>query len=188
MVALREQNQPSRPKIEGTIRLQAGSRTYQMSLSRAFRLAHSLLRGREYKVAGKLLEALLRNGGPGPRTSILLAYCKAGEHDYAACNALLKEILTGEQESTIDRLQAAFVFNSVGMRSDAVRELTRVAHERSDLPTTWLLLGDLFAAAGKMKKAALCWMQAIRRDQAGGWVARAAREELGRLKKPQPPP
>jgi hypothetical protein len=187
VVAFHDENRQFKPNVERTIRLRIGPRTYDLSLSRAYRLAHSLLRGKEYKAAGKVLDALIQNDGPRQRTAILLAYCKAGEHDYAACNALLQKIFVNGQEPTLHRLQAAFVFNSVGMRPDAVQELTHVVNERNDLPTTCLLLGDLLAAAGKIKKAALCWTLAIRRDQANGWVACAAREELYKLKRHQPP-
>jgi tetratricopeptide (TPR) repeat protein len=163
------------------VRLQAGTRTYSLSLERAFAAAHSLLKSREYEAAIRVLEAIARSGNNGARIDIMLACCKAGIKDYTSCNALLHRVFSGESQSTADQVQAAFVYDTLGMRNDAARELTVAVDERPDLPSLSLLLGDLMAALGKASKAALYWQLAMKRDEDSGLVANAAKEELKKL-------
>jgi hypothetical protein len=165
------------------VRLQTGPRVYDLTLVRAFALAHSLLKSKEFKSAIKVLEAIALTGKYDARTRIMLACCKANIHDYEACNNLLKQVFPEDTTAAIDRLQAAFVFDTVGMRWDAARELVELVNERPDLPSLCLLLGDLLASLGNSRKAAKCWQLAMKRDKNGGLVANAAKEEIAQLVK-----
>jgi len=163
------------------MRLQAGPNTHHLSLKRAYALAHSLLKSKEYAAAIKILEAISLSGNYASRMALMLARCKAGMKDYQACNTLLHEVFPENGTANIDRLQAAFVFDGVGMRWDAARELVQVVNERPDLPSLCLILGDLLASLGNTRKAAKCWQLAMKRDTNGGLVANAAKEEIVKL-------
>jgi len=113
----------------------------------------------------------------------MLANCQVGMQNHAACHELLKGAFEGENSPLVEDLQAAFVYHKLGMESDAVREMLKVVERYEGLPTACLLLGDLFAAKGKKKKAAHCWELAVKRDRPDGAVALAARKQLDTLVK-----
>ena len=163
------------------VQLQIGLKTHHISLKRAYALAHSLLKSKEYEAATKILDAIALSDDYVARTAIMRARCKVGMKDYEACKILLQELIPEDKSSAVDRLQAAFVYDAVGMRLDAARELLGVVNERTDLPSLCLLMGDLFASLGKTHKAILCWQLAMKRDTNGGLVANAAKEELAKL-------
>jgi lipopolysaccharide biosynthesis regulator YciM len=146
-------------------------------------LAHTLFRKKEYAAAAKVLKALARADPSHPRTAILLACCQAALSNFAGSHDLLAQAFPGENRSVATRLHEAFIFHRVGMTGDTVEELTVVANQRKDLAVVCLLLGDVFAAAGKQRKAAVCWRLAVQRDGGKGAVAKAARGELKKLKK-----
>jgi predicted negative regulator of RcsB-dependent stress response len=160
------------------VQLQVGSKIHHINLKRAYALAHSLLKSKEYEAAIKILEAISFSDHYASRTAIMRARCKVGMKEYQACKTLLQELIPEDKSSVVDRLQAAFVFDAVGMRWDAAQELVDVVNERKDLPSLCLLMGDLFASLGKTRKAVACWQLAMKRDTNGGLVANAAKEEL----------
>lgn len=176
------QNVSAQHKQNG-IRLQTGDKTFIVSPRHAYAMAHTLFRTKRYEAAAKLLKAVASKGNEGPRISILLACCKAGMKDYAGCNDLLHKLFDTENEPVAESLQAAFIFDSVGMQGDAIRELLKVADEHPELPTVCLLLGDLMAAIGNTNKAAKCWRLAAKRDQDRGFVAQAAKKSLAEILK-----
>jgi tetratricopeptide (TPR) repeat protein len=163
------------------IRLQSGDKALLITAEQAYTMAHALLRTRRYEAAVKLLEAVASTGQANPRVNILLACCKAGMKDYTGCNELLHKVLDTDNETVAESLQAAFIFDRVGMKKDAIRELLQVADDHPELPTVCLLLGDLMAAIGNEKNAAKCWRLAAKRDQERGFVAQAAKNSLSKL-------
>lgn len=163
------------------VHVRVGAKTYKLSLPRAFLVAHEFMRSKHYEAASRVCEALVQSGALGPRAAILLARCRAGLKDYSACNELLRTALAAADIPTADALHTAFVYANLGMRSEAIRELARVAHDRPDLPTVCLLLGDVFATLGEKDQAGRCWRLAIQRDTRNGSVARAAQKGLSSL-------
>jgi predicted negative regulator of RcsB-dependent stress response len=163
------------------VRLQIGSKTHHVSLKRAYALAHSLLKSKENEAATRILDAIAIAGRYASRTALMRARCKVGMKDYDACKTLLQKLIPEDKSHIVDQLQAAFVYDALGMRLDAARELVGVVNERTDLPSLCLLMGDLFASLGKTHKAILCWQLAMKRDTNGGLVANAAKEELVKL-------
>jgi hypothetical protein len=165
------------------VHLQIGPKTYSLSLSKAFSVAHEFMCRKNYTAASQVCEALVQSGSLGPRATIMLACCKAGLKDYFSCNELLRSLFAAQDTPVAEGLHTAFVYGRLGMRSDAIRELAKVADDRPDLPTVCLLLGDLFAAVGHNDKAVQCWRLAIQRDQRDGSVAREAQKGLSILLK-----
>jgi tetratricopeptide (TPR) repeat protein len=179
-----EMNNPERISAQNDqkmIRLQSGDKKLLITAEQAYTMAHNLLRSRRYEAAAELLEAVASTGEANPRVNILLACCKAGMKDYMGCNELLHKVLDADNEKAAESLQAAFIFDRVGMKKDAIRELLQVADDHPELPTVCLLLGDLMAAIGNEKNAAKCWRLAAKRDQERGYVARAAKNSLSKL-------
>lgn len=118
----------------------------------------------------------------------MLACCKAGLNRYSSCNKLLRTLFAAEGSPVAERLHTAFVYRNLGLRADAIRELTQVAQNRPDLPTVCLLLGDLYEAIGQKQRAIQCWRLAIQRDDPGGAVALVARQGLSALARQGQPP
>lgn len=165
------------------IKLRSGSKTFVVGPERALSLAHALLKAKKYGLAARICEGVL-DGGSKPRgATILLACCKAGLQDYAACNQILQGIFADGKTHLAERLQAALVFQSLGMMPDAVSELVAVVDEVPDLSIIWLLLGDLYVAKADHGKAVTCWRLAAERDVRGGPVALAAVRELAQISK-----
>jgi predicted Zn-dependent protease len=163
------------------VRLQTGARSIDLSLSKAYALAHSMLKSKEYKAAAKILEAVLFDENNNAITAVMLACCKAGMRNFAECNALLHKVFSRENESTVDRLQAAIVYSTLGISIDAPQELDQIVEKHQDLPSLCLLIGDLLASEGHHRKAAFYWQMAVERDKNDGPVAAIAKVELSKL-------
>jgi tetratricopeptide (TPR) repeat protein len=163
------------------LKLRIGPNTYSLGREKALSLAHVLLKAKKYDLAARICEVVLGWDTDAPQPAILLACCKAGLQDYAACNRILQAVFTRDKERLVEHLQAALVYHNLGMTPDAVTELVAVADELPDLPMIWLLLGDEYVALGDRRKAGLCLRLAIDRDARGGPIALAARRQLTRL-------
>jgi len=158
--------------------LRFGEKRRNISPDHALALAHSLLRAKKYDCAAKICEVVTRCECEDPRAAILLACCRAGLKEYAVCNQILREVFSGDKAPLAERLQAAFVYDNLGMERDAARELTAIVDEDPNRPMVWLLLGDELHLLGMDEKAALCWQLAIDRDRKEGPAALAAKQEL----------
>jgi thioredoxin-like negative regulator of GroEL len=174
---------PRRGDSPRTYNFRFRGKAYQLTFEQAFGFGHTLLEGGHAQDAAKLFTALAKVPNRGPRAKIMLAQCQAALDNYAACHEILAAALQGEDQPVAEDLQAAFVYHKLGMEGDAVREVAKVVNKYKNLPTACLVLGDLFAAAGRTDKAVRCWKLAIRRDRRGGGVALTARQQLDRLDK-----
>ena len=155
----------------------------ELTYEQAFSLGHSLLQAKQCKRARDVFAVLARTPGRGSRAKLMLARSEAEIDNFSACAEILHTIFQGENEPVAASLQGAFVFHTIGLREDAIREMLKVVNEHPDVPTPCLFLGDLFREVGKMSKASRCWKLAIKRDRRGGSVAIAARKELDQLAK-----
>ena len=161
---------------EHHLNIRAAGKKYSLDFRQAFRFGYTLLRTRKFKDAASVFEAMTHLGGHDYLATIMLAYCKAGLKDYAASNALLCQVFADDEKSKADQLHTAFVYLSVGMWTDAIEELTKLARQCPDLPAICLLLGDVLASQGRRTKAILCWRLAVARDHDDGAVAAVARQ------------
>jgi thioredoxin-like negative regulator of GroEL len=181
------QNSDRRLKIsagkDGTFLVQRGHNKQELTFDQVFSLGHSFFHAGDYQPAHDLFAVLSRIRGRGPRAKIMLARCKAELDSFEKCEEILHTIFRGEQEPIAEEFQAAFVFHTMGLREEAIRELVKLVKEYPDLPSACLFLGDLFQHAGKPDKAAYCWKLAVRRDCSGGAIATTAKKQLARLAK-----
>jgi hypothetical protein len=166
-----------------SVYLQVGPKSYNLSVSKAFSTAHEFFCRKKYGPASQICEALVQSESLGPQAAILLACCKVRLKDYSSCSEVLRTIFGANDTAVAEGLHTAFVYGALGMRSDAIRELAKIADDRPDLPTLYLLLGDLLIAAGQKDKAARCWQLAVQRDPRGGPIAREAQRGLSILLK-----
>lgn len=160
-----------------------GGQRHELTYEQAFAFGHSLIQGGHVAEADKIFRELAKVVDRGPRARIMLARCRAELEDFETCEKILQFLFKGEDEPVAEELQAAFVFHKIGMRSDAIRAMAKVVEGFQNLPTACLLLGDLFASAGKVEKATYCWNLAIQRDRKGGAVSLTASRQLAGLKK-----
>lgn len=170
-------------KSDGEFALKFGRKRRDLTFQEAFAFGHSCLKAKEYAAASQIFEALLQVRSSDRRTKILLARSEAGRDHYEACQGLLQSAFEGEEDPIAEDLHNAFVFYKFGMRSEAIHELAKIVRGHPNLPSACLVLGDAFAAAGKIDKAVSCWQLAIQRDEQGGSVATAAKGQLLSLKK-----
>jgi predicted Zn-dependent protease len=163
---------------EYRLNVNAGGKTYSLDFRQAFHFGYALARTRTFKEAVKVFQALRQSQNADDVATIMLAYCKAGLHNYRECSALLGEVLAHEEKTRLERLHTAFVYLSVGMWDDAIDELTELAREHPSVPVIYLLLGDVLALRGRRVKAILCWRLAAARDRKDGAVAATAKRLL----------
>lgn len=161
-------------------------KTYNVDFQQAFRVGYALARTGRYEDAVRLFEALAHSESPNRAAKILLAFCKAGLKDFRASSVLLSAAFSDDERAEADQLHAAFVFLSVGMWADGIKELAKLARRFPDLAAVCLLLGDALLARGKRTKAIMCWRLAAARDHDGGSVATVARHLISSHLKPRP--
>ena len=153
----------------------------ELTFQQAFSFGHSYLQAGHYHQAEDVFSALAEINGRGPK--IMLARCKAEVEGFDACNDILHAIFAGENEPIAGKLQGAFVFHTMCMRDDAIREMVEFVQRHPDFPIAFLYLGDLYLENGDYNKAAHCWKLAVKQDRRGGAVAVAARKQLAQLVK-----
>ena len=158
-----------------------GRKKAELTYEEVFVLGHSLFQTGKYGLARDVFGGLAKIGGRGPRAKIMLARCKAEIESFDTCNEILQGIFEGADSAVAEELQGAFVFHTMGMQDDAIREMVKVVKEYPDFPTAFLYLGDLYLEKGNDARAAYCWKIAVKRDRKGGAVAVAARKQLAKL-------
>lgn len=168
---------------DGTLIVERNGKRAALNYQEVFGLGHSLFLAHKYHAAQDVFAQLSKIRGHGPRAKVMLARCKAELESFEACRDLLQSIFDGDQEQIAEDLQGAFVFHTIGLNDDAIRELVKVIKNYPDFPTALLYLGDLYLEKGNREKAEFCWKLAVKRDRKGGAVALAARKQLARLKK-----
>lgn len=168
---------------DGTFTLEVGAKSHGLTFEQMFSYAHSCLNAKKYATASQILKVLGQARNADRQVKIMLAHCAACVDRYDTCQEMLKAAFGGKDDAIVEKLHAAFVYESVRMQSAAIGELTSVITDFRDLPTACLILGDLFARVGKTNKATSCWKLAVKRDQPGGSVAVAAKTQLARLRK-----
>jgi tetratricopeptide (TPR) repeat protein len=166
---------------EKRIRMVVGSKTREVSLDGALSYAYWLIKAGHYGPAATICAPVIQFASHAARAAILLARCEAGLRNYAASDRILHSRFATQDAPLAEELQAAFVYDSLGLHRDAVHELAAVAQAHPDLPTVCLLLGDWYARLGYRDRAIACWKAAIQRDRQNGSAAQAALGELARL-------
>ena len=157
----------SSPTTQGpAVALRAGRRVYQLGLEQAISLAHALVHAKQYEVASRIGEALLRGNVRDPRVKILLAAAKAGLKEYLQCNRIIQAVFQEESKRLDQRLHAVLASRKPAFRAERICALQALADQDQSLVTICLLLADLLESLGEKKQAALCWRLALQGAEA----------------------
>jgi hypothetical protein len=157
-----------------------GEKTHEVTFPQAFSAGHSLVKKKQFTEAATIFEKLVAAAN-SPCAHVMLAICKAGLSDYKGSRAVLDQAFTGEVGILSAKIHGVIVDSRMGFKADAIRELVDLVNQQKDYPVLSLWLGDLFEADQRLKKSIQCWKVAIKRDQPGGPVALAARQQLRRV-------
>ncbi len=152
-----------------------------ISFEQLFAIAYSLFHDGKPKAAEDAFKELSKIRGRGVRAKMMLARCKAELDQYDECEKIISSLFEDADGPVADELQTAFVYHSLGMTVDAIKELVKVVKQYPDLPTACLYLGDLFNEASDLKMAVRCWKLAVKRDRRGGAIAKIAKKQIGRI-------
>lgn len=157
---------------------------YHLSIERAFSLAHQLVCRGSLESAASVLEWLEEALPDDRRVKVLHARCAARQGDYGGCSQLLSEVFLDENQlgDVSDPLHAAIVYRATGLLPDARNELKELCEKHPELPSLWLMAGDLWLAVGRPDKAQAAWRAAARHDdQQPNVIATTAKDRLQEL-------
>lgn len=157
---------------------------YHLSIERAFSLAHQLVCRGSLDSAASVL-AWLEDALPNDRrVKVLHARCEARQGHYAECSVLLNEAFLDEDQlgDVPGPLHDAIVYRAVGLLPDARSGMQELCEQHPELPSLWLLAGDLWLAVGRPDKAQLSWKAAAQHDdQEPKVIATAAKHRIQEL-------
>jgi predicted Zn-dependent protease len=167
----------------GEFRLRSAQGERKLSAPESFAVGLSLVQSRSYTAAARVFAALARRQPGNPQFLMMLARCRAGLRDFERCNDILKSLFGDGDCEAVAMLQAAFVFETLGMSDDATGELQKLklAENHPQMPLLRLLLGDFYARKGNANWALRCWKSALELDGEDGCVAFVARRQMTRL-------
>jgi tetratricopeptide (TPR) repeat protein len=158
-----------------------GNEKRELTFAQVFVLGHTLFQTRCYRAAHDVFAVISRVRGRQPCASIMLARCKAELDNFESCEEILRKVFRHHDAGTAEQFQAAFVFQTMGLYEDAIREFIRIVKQHPELAIAWLFLGDLFQQMREAGRATYCWKTAIQRDQTGGAITSAATKQLASL-------
>lgn len=140
---------------------------YHLSIERAFSLAHQLVCRGSLDSAASVL-AWLEDALPNDRrVKVLHARCEGRQGHYAECSQLLNEVFLDADHlgDVPGPLHAAIVYRATGLLPDARHELNELCSRHPELPSLWLMAGDLWLAVGRPDKARQAWQAAAQHDE-----------------------
>lgn len=170
-----------RRRREPKIPFRIGGKQHLLTYDQAFWIGYKLLQSQKYETAERVFGLLTKVRGHDRLLNLVLARCQAGLDHYDVCKDLLTRAFGDAEEPVAEKLHTAIVFKNLGMLEGAIEKLVGVANQRPDLPSIFLFLGDMLAAAGSLEKASGCWKLAVKKNGPGGTVTRTARRLLQRL-------
>jgi len=182
-VTAKKQSSGPAAKQESEVCLVIGGKKRALTYEQAVWLGYKLLETERYEAAEKVFLAASQVHPRDRLMKLFIARCEAGLDHYDACKEILDEVFVETDPDVAEKLQSAFVFDSLGVLEQAIQRLAEVAKERPDLPAVCLFLGELLAARGENDKALDCWRLAIKRDGAKGPVVQMALRQIRRLLK-----
>lgn len=161
----------------------------QIGTSDAFALAHQMLCRGKFEAADLLLNWLTGILPNDRRVIVLKARCAARQGRYEKCSQLLNTIpIEGAwSDDIVEQLHAAIIYRVAGLFADARNELRAICGAHPNLPSLWLMIGDLWLGVGRPDNAESAWRSAARFDvHTPTIVARAAHQRMLELKKLTP--
>ncbi len=170
---------------EPTLTVNLSGKKHQLSISRAFSLAHQLVGRGKLEAAAQVLEWLEENLPNDRRVKVLHARVEARQGNYAQCSQLLHEVFLDEDQTRDipGPLHEAIVYRAVGLIPDARSQLRDICSKHPELPSLWLFAGDMWLAVGRPDKAKEAWQTAAEHDeQEPRLVATTANHRIEELK------
>lgn len=156
---------------------------HHLSVERAFSLAHQLVCHEKLDSATAVLEWLEQTLPNDRRVKVLHARCEARLGHFAECSQLLNQgfLDSGPWKDVPGPLHAALVYRASGLLPDARQELKELCSRYPELPSLWLLAGDLWLAVGRPDKAQEAWSIAARHDHEPSLIATTAKHRIQEL-------
>lgn len=173
----------SDPSAHRKLTVRLGGQTHHLSVERAFSLAHQLLCRGKLETATSVLEWLEQTLPDDRRVKVLHARCEARLGHFAECSQLLNQgfLESSRWNDVPGPLHTALVYRATGLLPDARQELKELCSRHPELPSLWLLAGDLWLAVGRPDKAQEAWNLAARNDHDPSLIATAARHRIQEL-------
>ena len=172
-----------KPLEQARLTVNLAGKKHRLSVERAFSLAHQLLCHGKLDSATAVLEWLEQTLPNDRRVKVLHARCEARLGHFAECSQLLNQgfLDSGPWKAVPDLLHAALVYRASGLLPDARQELKELCSRHPELPSLWLLAGDLWLAVGRPDKAQEAWSIAARHDHEPSLIATTARHRIQEL-------
>lgn len=173
----------SKPSAPRKLTIHLSGQTHHLSVERAFSLAHQLLCRGKLDAATSVLAWLEQTLPEDRRVKVLHARCEARLGHFAECSQLLNQgfVESSRWSDVPGPLHAALVYRATGLLPDARHELKELCSRHPELPSLWLLAGDLWLAVGRADKAQEAWNIAARHDYAPSLIATTARHRIQEL-------
>lgn len=167
-------------KLKPRFKFKIGEKQYDLTFQDAFTYAHGLSKNLHLASAIAIFDRISSVVGEGLRAKIMLAHCHAKLSNFEQSKQLLdtafpQDLLLAQQ------IQDAFVYETLGVKHDALEQLVQLVNSHKELPTLCLLLGDMLETKKRYAEAQRCWQLAIKRDSPDGAVAIAAQKQFTRL-------
>ncbi|QDT52120.1 hypothetical protein Pan44_01290 [Caulifigura coniformis] len=163
-----------------TLTVYQRDRKESLTFEQAFVRAHRMLLRGKVAVALQMIEWLERTQ-PGDRcVAVLHARAAARSGDFAGCSRLLTAAFR-DDERLVDvagQLHTAVVFRATGLYPSARAELRELCERHPELPSLWLLAGDLWQVVGRRDRAVQSWKEAIRHDYPTKLISKAAGKRI----------
>lgn len=171
------------PSAHHKLTIHWAGQKYHLSVERAFSLAHQLLCRGKLEAATSVLEWLEQTLPDDRRVKVLHARCEARLGHFAECSQLLNQgfVESGCWSDVPGPLHTALVYRATGLLPDARQEVKELCSRHPELPSLWLLAGDLWLAVGRADKAQEAWNLAARNDHDPSLIATTARHRIQEL-------
>lgn len=158
----------------------SAGQTRHLTPSDAFGLAHSSLMKGQLDRASQILDWLEGPLANDPRVEILRARCAARQGRYGECSRLLSSAFADSAtcRDVSGALHTILVYCCTGLFPSARQELDQLRQSHPELPSLWLLDGDLWQMVGRNDKARRSWQIAAQRDYNPRLVTAAVRLRL----------
>jgi predicted Zn-dependent protease len=173
---------------EGEVRLRSDQGDRTLGLTEAFGIGDSMIQTRKYAAALRIFGAIARHHPGNLQILVMLARGRAGRGDYHGCDELLQSAFSNVDFRTAVTLQAAFVYEALGLWNNAISALEKVAERHRELPLLRVLLGDYYLRQGTVREAERCWKSTLSGgDGSNGYVEFIANRRLAHLAKANGP-
>lgn len=173
----------AKPSLSAPIlKIVSAGKTQSLTVSEAFGVAHASLMKGQLDRAAKILDWLKEPLADDPRLEILRARCAARQGRYGDSSRFLSAAFADSAScrDVAAALHTILVYRCAGLIPSARQELDTLRLSHPELPSLWLLDGDLWQIVGRNDNARRSWRTALQRDYEPRLVTAAVQIQLGR--------